>query len=75
MINISQFFIVNGAGPLSSTVVSHWKTCSIVALGWLISGRSVGSKNILGILMALSGIIAYVDNTLIFGLALALSHS
>lgn len=59
-INISQFFIVNGAGPVASTVVGHMKTCFIVALGWMVSGRSVGDKSILGILIASSGIIAYV---------------
>ena len=57
-INISQFFIVNGAGPVASTVVGHLKTWSIVALGWVVSGRSVGDKSILGILMAMAGIIA-----------------
>ena len=51
-------FIVDSAGPLSSTVVSHWKTCAIVALGWILSGIPVGRKSFLGIMMALSGIIA-----------------
>ena len=60
-INISQFFIVNGAGPVASTVVGHMKTCSIVALGWMVSGRPVDDKSVLGILMASSGIVAYVD--------------
>ena len=58
-INVSQFFIVNGTGPVASTVVGHLKTCSIVALGWIVSGRSVGDRSILGILMALAGIISY----------------
>lgn len=59
MINISQFFIVAGAGPVSSTVVGHLKTCSIVALGWMVSGRKATDKGVLGILVAISGIIAY----------------
>lgn len=59
LINISQFFIVAGAGPVSSTVVGHLKTCSIIALGWTFSGRRVTDKGILGILVAIAGIIAY----------------
>ncbi|KAJ1335165.1 solute carrier family 35 member E3 [Microdochium nivale] len=60
LINISQFYIVAKTGPVSSTVVGHLKTCTIVALGWATSGRSVGDKSIIGIIMALGGIIQYV---------------
>jgi len=59
LINISQFFIVAKTGPVSSTVVGHVKTCTIVALGWMSSGRTVGDKSIIGIFMALGGIIHY----------------
>ncbi|KAI4275752.1 MAG: hypothetical protein LQ337_002994 [Flavoplaca oasis] len=58
LINLSQFFIIGGAGPVSSTVVGHLKTCAIVTLGWISSGRSVGDKSIFGILLAIAGIIA-----------------
>jgi solute carrier family 35 protein E3 len=54
---MSQFFIIAQTGPVSSTVVGHLKTCSIVALGWIMSGRSVGDKSILGVLIAIGGII------------------
>jgi solute carrier family 35 protein E3 len=33
LINISQFFIDAGAGPVSSTVVGHLETVSIVGIG------------------------------------------
>ncbi|KAK3940509.1 triose-phosphate transporter [Diplogelasinospora grovesii] len=59
LINISQFFIIAQTGPVSSTVVGHVKTCTIVALGWMTSGRTVGDKSVLGVLVALGGIIAY----------------
>ena len=58
LINISQFFIVAQTGPVSSTVVGHVKTCTIVALGWIVSGRAVGDRSVLGVLVALGGIIA-----------------
>ncbi|KAK6333072.1 hypothetical protein TWF718_010896 [Orbilia javanica] len=59
LINLSQFFIIAGAGAVSSTVVGHAKTCSIVMLGWMVSGRAVTDKSLLGILMAIGGIVTY----------------
>ncbi|RKF62982.1 Solute carrier family 35 member E3 [Erysiphe neolycopersici] len=57
LINMSQFFIIAQTGPVSSTVVGHVKTCSIVAIGWTISGRAVGDKALIGVVIALGGII------------------
>lgn len=59
LINMSQFFIIAQTGPVSSTVVGHVKTCSIVAIGWTISGRAVGDKALIGVIIALGGIITY----------------
>lgn len=59
LINISQFFIVAQAGAVSSTVVGHVKTCAIVALGWVVSGRGVGEWGSLGgVVVAVGGIVA-----------------
>ena len=58
LINISQFFIVARAGPVSSTVVGHVKTCTIVAMGWAVSGRDMSDKSVIGVIIALSGIFA-----------------
>lgn len=60
LINLSQFLIINEAGPVSSTVVGHSKTCLIVAGGWIHSRRALSDGSLVGILMALGGIIAYV---------------
>jgi solute carrier family 35 protein E3 len=57
IINMSQFFIIAQTGPVSSTVVGHLKTCSIVTLGWIASGRAVGDKSVIGVLIAIGGII------------------
>lgn len=57
LINLSQFFIIGQTGPVSSTVVGHLKTCLIVALGWATSGRSVGDKSIIGVLIAIGGVV------------------
>ncbi|KAH6624335.1 hypothetical protein B0J18DRAFT_409797 [Chaetomium sp. MPI-SDFR-AT-0129] len=59
LINISQFFIVAQTGPVSSTVVGHVKTCAIVTLGWVVSGKGVGDwGSLLGVAVAVGGIIA-----------------
>ncbi|TVY52906.1 Solute carrier family 35 member E3 [Lachnellula cervina] len=59
LINISQFFIVAGSGPVSSTVVGHLKTVSIVGIGWAVGGRSIADKSALGVVMTVGGIIGY----------------
>lgn len=58
LINISQFFIVHGTSALTSTIVGHVKTCSIVSLGWAFGGK-MSNASLLGIAIALSGIFAY----------------
>jgi solute carrier family 35 protein E3 len=55
---MSQFFIISQTGPVTSTVVGHVKTITIVALGWTTSGRAVGDKSIIGVLIAIGGAIA-----------------
>lgn len=58
LINISQFFIIHGTSALTSTIVGHMKTCSIVALGWLFGGR-MSNMSLFGVMIALSGIFTY----------------
>ncbi|KAI5808564.1 hypothetical protein DFH27DRAFT_477788 [Peziza echinospora] len=59
LINLSQFFIVANAGPTSSTIVGHAKTCSIVMLGWMLTGTRTPDMGLLGIVMAIAGISCY----------------
>ncbi|KAL7918016.1 triose-phosphate transporter family domain-containing protein [Trichoderma austrokoningii] len=59
LINISQFYIVAQTGPVSSTVVGHVKTCTIVGLGWILSGRPISDKSALGVVAAITGIAMY----------------
>ncbi|EQL01658.1 triose-phosphate transporter [Ophiocordyceps sinensis CO18] len=58
LINISQFFIVAQTGPVSSTVVGHVKTCTIVCIGWIMSGRATGDRALVGVFLAIAAIIA-----------------
>ncbi|KAL8698310.1 MAG: hypothetical protein Q9201_006639 [Fulgogasparrea decipioides] len=57
LINLSQFFIIAGAGAVSSTVVGHVKTCAIVALGWVISRRPVTDRSAFGVILAITSIV------------------
>lgn len=61
MINLSQFFIIIGAGPVSSTVIGHVKTCLIVALGWIVAGRGVTDRSLFGVILAIGSIFWYVN--------------
>ena len=58
LINISQFFIIHGTSALTSTIVGHMKTCSIVAIGWLTGGK-MNNMSLLGVMIALGGIFTY----------------
>lgn len=59
MIHLSTFFIINATGPVTSTVVAQIKSCLIVGLGWIEDPRRVGTESVLGIFLALSGIVCY----------------
>ncbi|KAK3905827.1 hypothetical protein C8A05DRAFT_41290 [Staphylotrichum tortipilum] len=65
VLNASQFFIVAQAGAVSSTVVGHVKTVTIVGLGWVVSGRGLGVEGtgdagrLGGVVVAVGGIVAY----------------
>ncbi|KAH9826265.1 integral membrane protein [Teratosphaeria destructans] len=57
-LHVTQFLIIDGWGPVASTVVGHFKTCLIITIGWLTAGRSLPVGSIMGILLAVGGIIA-----------------
>ncbi|EAW14615.1 uncharacterized protein ACLA_076560 [Aspergillus clavatus NRRL 1] len=55
LVNLSQFYIIDLAGPISGTVVGQLKTCIIVGLGWAFSTQPVYVESIVGIGLALVG--------------------
>ena len=61
LINLSQFMIIHEAGPVSSTVVGHFKTCSIIMLGWIHSRKPLSDGSLVGIVLAVGGIILCVQ--------------
>ncbi|KAF7594839.1 hypothetical protein BBP40_008169 [Aspergillus hancockii] len=61
LVNLSGFYIIDAAGPVSSTVIGQLKTCIIVGLGWASSRHVIMSQSILGIFMALVGMGMYMN--------------
>ncbi|KAF7185427.1 Solute carrier family 35 member E3 [Pseudocercospora fuligena] len=57
LINVSQFFIIAQSGAVTSTVVGHSKTCVIVILSWASSGRGMTDMSVVGLSIALVGIL------------------
>ncbi|BCS10898.1 hypothetical protein ALUC_40238A [Aspergillus luchuensis] len=55
LVNLSQFYIIDAAGPVTSTVIGQLKTCIIVGLGWVLSDHEILRQSVAGILMALTG--------------------
>ncbi|GIJ97939.1 hypothetical protein Aspvir_000045 [Aspergillus viridinutans] len=60
LVNLSQFFIIDLAGPISGTVVGQLKTCIIVGLGWSFSTHPIYFQSIVGIFLALVGMSIYM---------------
>ncbi|KAK3706317.1 hypothetical protein LTR37_012832 [Vermiconidia calcicola] len=61
LITVSQFIIIHEAGPVSSTVVGHFKTCFIILLSWVFGGRTFSNGSLAGIALALGGILSGQD--------------
>ncbi|PNS15563.1 hypothetical protein CAC42_822 [Sphaceloma murrayae] len=59
LINLSQFAIVAGAGAVASTVVGHAKTIGVVGLGWWAQVRGWREGGLLGVMLAIGGIVGY----------------
>lgn len=57
LINVSQFYIITHAGPVSSTVVGHLKTVLVIGLGWIVKREVVGTESAFGVALAVLGAI------------------
>lgn len=57
--SLSTFLLIGATSSLTYNIVGHLKIVSILAMGHLFFGDSMQPKKILGILLALSGVVAY----------------
>ncbi|KAF9892781.1 hypothetical protein FE257_000370 [Aspergillus nanangensis] len=60
LVNLSGVYIIDAAGPVSSSVVAQVKTCIIVSLGWVYCGHVVDHRSLVGIMISALGMALYL---------------
>jgi len=59
--NISNYLVLGKTSPLTYQVLGHLKTVMILVLGFTVFAKPVDGRNIVGISIALVGVIAYTE--------------
>ena len=59
LVNLSIFLVIGRTSPVSYNVLGHGKLCIILLSGYLIFGDAYSIKNLIGVLMAICGIVWY----------------
>lgn len=57
--NISQYLCIGRFSAVTFQVLGHMKTVCVLVLGWILFDSSLTLKNILGMLMAILGMVVY----------------
>ncbi|KAK9682688.1 hypothetical protein RND81_10G089400 [Saponaria officinalis] len=58
-VNFSTFLVIGKTSPVTYQVLGHLKTCLVLAFGYILLRDPFSWRNILGILIALVGMILY----------------
>jgi len=58
-VNISTYFIIGNTSPVTYNVVGHFKTCVVLAGGFIIFNYPIILRNIGGIVLTLFGVFLY----------------
>uniref|UniRef100_A0A7C8ZEY6 Sugar phosphate transporter domain-containing protein n=1 Tax=Opuntia streptacantha TaxID=393608 RepID=A0A7C8ZEY6_OPUST len=58
-VNFSTFLVIGKTSPVTYQVLGHLKTCLVLAFGYMLLHDPFSWRNILGILIALMGMILY----------------
>ncbi|XP_028782272.1 UDP-xylose transporter 3 isoform X2 [Neltuma alba] len=58
-VNFSTFLVIGKTSPVTYQVLGHLKTCLVLAFGYILLRNPFSWRNILGILIALVGMILY----------------
>ncbi|XP_015693672.1 UDP-xylose transporter 3-like isoform X2 [Oryza brachyantha] len=58
-VNFSTFLVIGKTSPVTYQVLGHLKTCIILGFGYVLFHDPLNWRNILGILLALLGMISY----------------
>lgn len=57
--NMSQYLCIGRFSAVSFQVLGHMKTVCVLTLGWLLFDSELTLKNILGMLLAVTGMVIY----------------
>jgi len=58
-VNITNYLVLGKLGPLPYQVVGHFKTVLILILGFVLFNKELDVRNVIGIIIAMVGVIAY----------------
>ena len=74
-VNFSTFLVIGKCDAVTYQVLGHLKTMLVLAFGFLMLNNPVSAKNILGILVALIGMVAYAHYEMLDKAAVAAAAS
>lgn len=61
VVNVSNYLVIGKTSPLTYQVVGHFKTVSLLVISFMLFSYPVDFKNVLGIMIALGGVISYTE--------------
>lgn len=60
-VNITNYMVLGKTSPLTYQVLGHLKTVLILVLGVLMFNKQVNYQNVLGVVVAMIGVVAYTE--------------
>ena len=60
-VNISNYMVLGKTSPLTYQVLGHLKTVLILILGVVIFHKEIDYQNVLGVMVAMGGVVAYTE--------------
>lgn len=60
-VNITNYLVIGKTSPLTYQVLGHLKTILILILGFLMFNKHVDARNLIGIIVAMSGVVWYTE--------------
>lgn len=60
-VNISNYLVLGKTSPLTYQVLGHLKTILILVLGFVTFNKTIDFRNVIGIVIAMVGVVAYTE--------------
>jgi solute carrier family 35 protein E3 len=61
VVNVSNYLVIGKTSPLTYQVVGHFKTVSLLVISFFLFSYPIDFKNVLGIMIAMGGVMAYTE--------------